>query len=194
MLFKLSCTRTASFTAGLAVIAMGMMLGAPADAGEIYSWQTEDGEAAFADDPKKIPARYRDQVSLRDAQRLGDYERFTTGVGEPTSSYSEQLAARLDHLRRVNVEPRVARSGEGDAQGIASIRVQGMNLRVNGGDPDDPLIVEEVRVISSGQVVSRHDTVVRQGDRTLAIVRGHQSGEVHGVSNIFDEEDLESYE
>jgi hypothetical protein len=194
MLFKLSCTRTVSFAAGLAAIAIGMMLGAPADAGKIYSWQTEDGEAAFADDPKKIPARYRDQVSSRDAQRLGDYERFTTGVGKPTSSYSEQLAARLDHLRRVNVEPRVARSGEGDAQGIASIRVQGMDLRVNGGDLDDPLIVEQVRVISSGQVVSRHDTVVRQGDRTLAIVRGHQSGEVNGVSNIFDEEDLESYE
>jgi hypothetical protein len=191
MLFKLSCTGIASFVTGLAVIAVGMMLGTPADAGEIYSWKTENGEAAFADDPKKVPARYRDQVSLRDAKGLDDYERFTAGVGAPEASYPDQLAARLDHLRAMNMETRAAQPNQGgNGSGIVSVRVADMDIQLAGGPADVPVIIEEVRVIRDGQIATHHDTVVRQGNRTLAIVRGREAGEIDGASNITNEEDL----
>ena len=194
MLLKLSCTKNVSLASGLAVMAMGLMLGTPAVAGEIYSWQTESGEFAFADDPKKIPARYRDQVSSRPASRLDDYERFTSGDAKATSSYEDQLALRLERLRRLNAQSQPAPSDEGLAVGIASVRIQGMDLRLPGAVSELPLIVEQKRVISAGQVVSRHDTVVRQGNRTLAIIRGGNAGEVSSAEEIYGEADLETYE
>jgi hypothetical protein len=65
---------------------------------------------------------------------------------------------------------------------------------VAAGYSSDPIIVESVRVRASGQIASRHDTVVRQGGRSLAIIRGRQEGELGGVSGVLDEEDLELYE
>ena len=51
--------------------------GAPARAGEVYSWRTADGGTAFTDDPKSIPARYRGQAEVRHTAQLGTYERFS---------------------------------------------------------------------------------------------------------------------
>ena len=51
---------------GLVVAAaFGAALAAPAVADPVYSWRTEDGGYAFTDDPKGIPARYRDQAQVR---------------------------------------------------------------------------------------------------------------------------------
>jgi hypothetical protein len=50
-----------------------------------------------------------------------------------------------------------------------------------------------LRVKSSDQIATRHDTLVSQGGTPLAIVRGNQQGEVDGAANILDETDLEFY-
>ena len=60
------------------VMAFALLLANTSRAGEIYSWETADGNVAFTDNPKNIPARYRDQVQVRKSAGIGDYERFTS--------------------------------------------------------------------------------------------------------------------
>jgi len=175
----------------VAAIGIGLVFATPAVAGEIYSWQTENGEVAFTDNPKKIPARYRSQAQKRTSERIEDYARFSSGQSETTNRYAEQLAARVDALRRFNSVRDVADVAPEAVNGVASINVRGIDLRIPGAEIDAPIIVENVRVMGDGQITSRHDSVVRQGGRTLAIVRGRQEGEVGGASSILDEQDLE---
>ena len=49
------------------LVAVGLVcsLAAPAAAGTLYSWTTEEGTIAFTDDAKRIPARYRDVAKRR---------------------------------------------------------------------------------------------------------------------------------
>ena len=42
----------------------------------------------------------------------------------------------------------------------------------------------------SRQIANRHDTVVRQFDRILAIVKGRQEGEMGFLSNVLAEDEL----
>ncbi len=51
------------------------------------------------------------------------------------------------------------------------------------------MIIEEQRVRGRGQIATRHDTVITQGDRTLVVVKGRQRGEVNASTRIRDEED-----
>jgi hypothetical protein len=185
-------------TAGLApvlvaIIGIGLVFATPAIAGEIFSWKTENGEVAFTDNPKKIPARYRSQVQTRASERIEDYAKFSSGQPEATNRYAEQLASRLDYLRWLNSDREVADVAPDALNGVASINVHGIDLRLPGADVDAPIIVENLRVLGDGQITTRHDAVVRQGGRTLAIVRGRQEGEVGSASNILDEKDLEFY-
>jgi hypothetical protein len=185
-------------TAGLApvlvaIIGIGLVFATPAVAGEIFSWKTENGEVAFTDNPKKIPARYRSQVQTRASERIEDYAKFSSGQPEATNRYAEQLASRLDYLRWLNSDREVADVAPDALNGVASINVHGIDLRLPGADVDAPIIVENLRVLGDGQITTRHDAVVRQGGRTLAIVRGRQEGEVGSASNILDEKDLEFY-
>jgi hypothetical protein len=162
--------------------------------GTIYSWTTDDGDVAFTDDPKSIPERYRDQVRTRKSQPLADYERMTAQDPASTARYQEQLANRVLYLRAFNEAASQAPTYIDETVGQVQIDVGGVTLDVAAGYSPDPIIVESVRVRASGQIASRHDTVVRQGGRSLAIIRGRQEGELGGVSGVLDEEDLELYE
>jgi hypothetical protein len=177
----------------IAVMGMALILATPAVAGDVYSWQTENGEVAFTDNPKKIPARYRSQAQKRAGERIQDYAKFSSGQPEATNRYAEQLAKRVEYLRELNADRDVAAVEPGALNGVATINVHGIDLRLPGANADAPIIVENVRVLGDGQITSRHDSVVRQGGRTLAIVRGRQEGEVGSASNILDEKDLEFY-
>ena len=77
--------------------------------------------------------------------------------------------------------------------GVASITVSDVDLRLPAADTNQPIIVEKLRVKSSDQIASRHDTLVSQGGTPLAIIRGDQQGEVGGAADILDERDLEFY-
>ncbi len=174
------------------VMAFALLLASPSRAGEIYSWETADGNVAFTDNPKNIPARYRDQVQVRKSAGIGDYERFTSEDSAATGRYSDQLAKRIEYLRESN-SGRAAAPAVGQTIGVASITVSGVDLRLPAADTNAPIIIEKLRVKSWGQITTRHDTLVSQGGTPLAIVRGNQEGEVGAASNILDEEYLELY-
>ncbi len=177
----------------VAVIGMGLVLTTPAVAGEIYSWRTENGEVAFTDNPKKIPARYRSQVQTRASARVEDYARFSSGQPEAANRYAVELASRLEYLRQFNSDRDAENVAPVAVNGVASINVRGIDLRLPAANSEAPIIVEDVRVLGDGQIATRHDAVVRQGNRTLAIMRGRQEGELGGTSSILHEDDLEFY-
>ena len=193
ILLKRSGCGPAGFAVVLvAVLGFGLAIATPAVAGEFYSWETVDGNVAFTDNPKNIPARYRDQVRVRNSQGIRDYARFTAEDSVETARYSDQLAKRIETLRRLNSERKVAPAAAENV-GVASITVSGVDLRLPAADTSAPIIVEKLRVKSYDQVATRHDTLVSQGGTPLAIIRGNQRGEVDGAINILDETDLEFY-
>ncbi|MBW2691695.1 MAG: DUF4124 domain-containing protein [Deltaproteobacteria bacterium] len=176
----------------VAVLGFGLAVATPAVSGEIYSWDTGDGNVAFTDNPKNIPSRYRDQVQVRKSEGIKDYARFTAEDSAVTERYSDQLAKRIEYLRWANS----ARNGAPAAAenvGVASITVSDVDLRLPAADTNQPIIIEKLRVKSSDQIASRHDTLVSQGGTPLAIIRGNQQGEVGGAADILDERDLEFY-
>ncbi len=176
----------------IGVLGFSLLLASYSRAGEIYSWTTVDGNVAFTDNPKNIPARYRDQMQVRKSEGIEDYVRFTSENSAETGHYSDQLAKRVEYLRQANSNRGTARAADKNV-GVASITVSGVDLRLSAVDANAPIIVEKLRVKSADQIATRHDTLVSQGGKPLAIVRGNQGGEVGSANNILDEEDLEFY-
>ena len=184
--FRLAAT--AAFVAGLA---------APAAADPVYSWRTEDGGFAFTDDPKAIPARYRDQVQVREARRLHDYKRFTPADDEASERYSEQLTRRLEHLRAVNDGRRVVAWSQDAAPGGPSqpvISMQSANdfepsVEINEATGGEPIVVDTLFTRPAGKIVTRQSTVVRQGDKILSIQRPRLR-EINVATDIHDESEL----
>jgi len=174
------------------VLGLSFVIAYSSHAGEIYSWQTADGNVAFTDNPKNIPARYRDQVQVRKSVGIENYARFTAEDSAASERYSDQLAKRVEYLRRANSSP-VAAPAYPENVGLATVTVSGVDLRLPAADTDAPIIVEKHRVQAEGQIATRHDTLVSQGGTPLAIVRGDQRAEADASSSILDEEDLESY-
>ena len=130
ILLKRSGCGPAGFAVALvAVLGFGLAIATTAVAGEFYSWETADGNIAFTDNPKNIPARYRDQVQVRKSGGIGDYARFTSGDSADTGHHSDQLAKRIEYLRASN-NGRDAAPAAGKTIGVASITVSG-----RGGQP-----------------------------------------------------------
>lgn len=197
MLMPILLKRSGFGPAGLAVVVVavlgfGLAVATPAVSGEIYSWETADGNVAFTDNPKNIPSRYRDQVRVRKSEGIQGYARFTAEDSAETGRYSDQLAKRIEYLRASNSGRDVAPEYPENV-GVASVTVSGVDLRLPAADTSAPIIIEELRVISAGQIATRHDTLVSQGGTPLAIVRGNQRAEVDGASKILDEAALEFY-
>jgi hypothetical protein len=176
----------------LGVLGLALLLATPSRSDEIYSWETADGNVAFTDNAKNIPARYRDQVQVRKSGGIQDYARFTSEDSAETERYSNQLAKRVEYLRWANSGRNTAPPAVENA-GVASVTISGVDLRLPAADTSAPIIVEQLRVKSAGQIATHHDTLVSQGGTPLAIVRGNQRGEVDGATSILDEKDLEFY-
>jgi len=176
----------------VAVLGFGLAVATPAVSGEIYSWDTGDGNVAFTDNPKNIPSRYRDQVKVRKTEGIENYARFTAEDSAVTERYSDQLAKRIEYLRWANSDRNDDPAAD-DSVGVASITVSDVDLRLPAADTNQPIIVQKLRVQASDQIASRHDTLVSQGGTPLAIIRGDQRGEVGSASDMLDERDLEFY-
>ena len=180
--------------AGAAALVAG--LAAPAAADPVYSWRTEDGGYAFTDDPKGVPARYRDQAQVRETGRLHDYKRYTPADGAASERYAEQLTSRLEHLRAVNDE-RVASSDERAVRGSGpqtAISMQSEDdfapsVEVNQGTGGEPILVDTLFTRPEGRAVTRQTTVVRQGDKILSVVRPRLR-EWNITTDIHDESEL----
>ncbi|MFQ5418407.1 MAG: DUF4124 domain-containing protein [Myxococcota bacterium] len=163
-----------------------------AAAGEIYSWRTEDGGYAFTDDAKAIPARYRGQVKTQENASLESYPRLTAPVTGANEAYSQRLAERLAHLRALNRDLDIAYARRAPRPMAESLSVQtgrfNISVPVEEGS-DGPVVIEKIRFRRDGEMATRHNLVVRQGRRPIAIIRGNplvssvdQAPDVDGVA------------
>jgi hypothetical protein len=182
---------------GLAALALA---GPAAAGGAYYAWRTDEGAYAFTDDPKAIPEAYRGKAERRSLGSLRGYQRLTPSDRAATAEYAKRLDARLAHLREIN-QPApapaeaAARPARGSAPAIA-LRTGGEHsplleiTPVDAEASDEPVIVETLRAHPANRLVTRNNTVVRQGDRTLAIVRS-RGREWNVTEDIHIESDLE---
>jgi hypothetical protein len=187
------------FLALVFVAALTAAVAAPSAADPVYSWRTEDGGYAFTDDPKSVPARYRDQVKVRETSGLHDYKRYTPSDSDATERYSEQLTQRLEHLRAVNEGPRAPRGQlASNAAPVAAneptISLQSANdfepsVEFDQGLGGEPIVVDTLFTRPAGKIVTRQSTVVRQGDKILSIVRPRLR-EINVATDIHDESEL----
>ncbi len=179
---------------GAALLALG--LSAPAPAETVYAWRTEDGGYAFTDDEKAIPERYRADAEVRQVGGLSGYERFTPEDPGATERYAERLAARLEHLRSVNAPAlRPEARPAGPTPQTISLRTSNREgsptLNITpGAVGEEPIIVETLRARPRNKLVTRDNIVVRQGDRTIAIIRS-RGREWNVAEDIHVEEELE---
>jgi hypothetical protein len=199
MLRVLDCRRIPGF-----VLAAGLTLSlaGPALAAELYRWTTDDGTVAFTDDIKHIPERYRGVATKISTGSLRDYSRYTPDRTSPKSS-ELALAERLDRLRATNA----ALETQPTAPSLQPVQTVPQRdnpfVRVGPqGDPalevsashesSGPLIIEQRRYRVEGGFVTRTDTVVRQGDQIIAIVKPMPHGlDSVNTSAIQDERELE---
>src|SRR5262245_60932876 len=90
--------KTWKWMAAVALAAVAM----PASAGTVYRWTAEDGSVSFADDAKRIPARYRDAAEKVETSGLSGYKRYSPTNGESQITYMEKLEERVARLRELN--------------------------------------------------------------------------------------------
>jgi hypothetical protein len=180
-----------------ALVGTGALLaGGLATAEEIYTWRTEDGGYAFADDEKAIPPRYRDRVEVRRAEGLDGYRRFTPKDDQATHRYEERLAARLEHLRALNEQATTPSAGApADSAAPARERLtlrtgrrDAPGIDITASSNGEPIVVETILMRPEGKSVSQNVQVARRGGKPIAIVKPR--AREWNVSDIVDEEEL----
>jgi hypothetical protein len=188
----------------------------PAAAGPLFSWTAEDGTVSYTDDAKRIPERYRAGAKQVPAGKLDGYARLSPAEPAAQSEYVAQLTERLARLRALNraldedaAYEAAAAAGYGypgaPAEGPETLVRVGRDLQVRvpqTASASAPVVVEDVRVRPDGSVFTTHDTVVRQGDRILMVVKGNrqtwgpgfgvrsQSTFDYGDNDVVDEQEL----
>jgi hypothetical protein len=147
-----------------------------------YTWRTDDGAYAFTDDVKAIPEAYRKQAERRTLRSLESYGRLTPSDARASSDYAKRLDARLAELRERGqraVAPEAAaaaapagRPGSAPAITLRTGDDESPTLEISPTEAGGgPVIVETVSARREQDIVTHDNTIVRQGDRTLAIVR-----------------------
>ena len=162
---------------------------------DIIAYRTEDGVFAYTDDREKVPARYLDgAVTVPDA-RLHSYPRLTVEDTGAARAVSQRLEKRLDYLRQVNAATATERAIAANAAGqrtvisVATGSDQVPTLDIPADEAAGPIVVEPIITKQGDRVRTRRATVVKQGDQTLAIVKG-RSHHVDINSDIHDEDKL----
>ncbi len=186
------------------VLAAGfaLSLAGPVFAAELYRWTTDDGTIAYTDDARRIPERYRKVAKKISTGSLQTYARYTPDRSS-TKNSEVALTERVDRLRATNAAvedhptaPYAAQTAPQNESPIVRVGPQGEPaLEVpSPRQGSGPLIVEQRRYRMEGGFVTRTDTVVRQGDEIIAIVKPapHGVDEVN-TSDFQDERDLERH-
>jgi len=179
---------------GRALCGALLVLGvAPMVRAEIYAWRTEDGSYAYTDDRDQIPARYRDQAKVLPRAPLSGYERFTRQDPVAASHYADRLERRLQSLRAANAAVAPA-PAPAPPSGLTSVRVSTsgeIDLPLTPGEA--PVVVDPGLAKRDGDFRTRRVTVVKQGDRTLAVIKSNQHN-FDPVESIQDEDALDAGE
>lgn len=166
----------------LLATALGLGLATPAAGETLYRYKTAEGHWAYADELKRVPERYRKQAKSEATGSLSTYSRYTPTDSEGAQSRADELAARLERLRALNASFE-GRESTGTTMGgayatdgqVPFVRVgpdNGAPVYVpTAGDDGEPVIVEQKRYRVAGSAVTRHNTIVRQGDRVIAVYK-----------------------
>lgn len=174
------------------------MLAPPISAGSLYAWRSEDGVYSYTDDHNAVPERYRDAVAVSESEGLADYARLTVQVASRSAEHGKRLQERLHALREDRkraVEGPVAKDATFQRGGaVVSLGSAGPGqprVELSAADPatHQPLVIEPLITRRHGDSHTRRSTVIRQGDRTLVIVKGerhHRSP----TNDVIDERDL----
>jgi hypothetical protein len=209
---------------GLGLLVSTLALAAPAGAGTLYRWESDDGSIAFSDDPKRIPERYREKAEVIVSEGITGYSRYTPTDTNASRASHEQLTERLDGLRAAAAEsegePLLAPAPAGSGHPLRGIALQSQRettgrrlvntpqgprwretsrlqtvdqpspvLGVNPDpDSDAPVVMERLRARSKDSIVTRHITVVRQGDKVLSVIKPRSR---HSSADFPIEEDFE---
>jgi hypothetical protein len=199
MLRILDCRRIPGF---ILAAGLGLSLAGPALAAELYRWTTDDGTVAFTDDVKHIPERYRKVAKKISTGSLRDYARYTPDRSLTRSS-EIALAERVAGLRAANAalethpaapSPQSAQTGSPRDNPFVRVGPRAdPSLEVSANhESSGPLIIEQRRYRMEGGFVTRTDTVVRQGDQIIAVVKPMPHGlDSVNTSDIQDERELE---
>jgi len=169
-------------------------LAVPATAGSFYKYETDDGAIAFTDDAKRIPEAYREQAETLDSRKLSEFERFTPMAPSAPAPYAERMGQRLGHLRDLNarvVSPDAVGAPQPAGPGGIAVRSgrdgQNVEAYLSPGLTGPPVIVETVRSRPDGSPVTRHITIVRQGEQILSVIAPKK---LHSSPRAFDERAL----
>ena len=178
----------------MAVAAITVFFSLPAIASEFYSWRTDDGGYAYTDDVKAIPPRYRDRAQSQRTQGIESYERLTTPPPGTMAAYSHRLSNRLEHLRELNRDLDRANARPEYRSQVQSLQIGTGALNVGipvNDDSDEPVVIEKIRYRHRDEMATRHNIVVKKGDRVLTVIKGDPLvGEINqapGVSDMVDD-------
>lgn len=186
--------------AGASALASSL-LAAPI-AADVIAYRTEDGVFAYTDDREKVPARYAaDAVTVRDSA-LHTYPRLTLEDTPAARAVTSRLEKRLDYLRQLNAASAAEREVAANSAGQSTVisiptgtlgkdgkGVAPPSIEVAANASDEPIIVEPILTKEDGRARTRRATIVKQGDRILAIMKG-RSHHVDINSDIYDEDEL----
>jgi hypothetical protein len=183
--------------AGASALASSL-LGAPI-AADIIAYRTEDGVFAYTDDHDKVPARYAaDAVTVRDS-KLHTYPRLTIEDTDAAREVSARLEKRLGYLRQANAasaaEREVAANAAAQQGTVISIPTApgsagSPSIEVATNPSDGPVVIEPVRTKDGARAATRGTTVVKQGDKVLAIMKS-RAHHIDVNSDFHDEAALE---
>jgi hypothetical protein len=172
-----------SLSVGLLVATLAV----PAAAGSFYRYQTDDGAIAFTDDAKRVPERYQDSAEVIQRNGFDDFDRYTEVGPSHEAAFAGRTNARIEHLRELNartVSPDAVTAPSALAPGSLALRTSRDVQTFMSPQGNEPVIVETVRSRPDGSPVTRHITIVRQGDRILSVVAPQQH---HSTTRSLDE-------
>lgn len=179
-----------------------LSLAGPVSAADLYRWKTDDGTIAYTDNVKHIPPRYRKVAEKISTGTLQGYARYTPDRSAAKGT-EVAVADPFDQRRATNaaVNSPPAAPPTQPTQTVSQSNNPLVRLGPQGepalevspsGESSGPLIVEQKRYRMPGGFVTRTDTVVRQGDKIIAVVKPSPHGlDSINTSDIQDERDLE---
>jgi hypothetical protein len=174
------------FSRTLTGAAVALALAAPAGAGTLYSWRTDDGGYAFADDLRRVPEKYRDRVETRESASLSGHDRYTPQDDAAVDAYASSLEARLEQLRQRSaaLERIIAGQAAAAAQAAPAQAPGGVTVRMDSrgkpvidiapgatGQGEAPVVIEDVLGKPEGGIQTRTNTVIRRGDEVISVIR-----------------------
>lgn len=188
---------------------LALAVAAPAGAGTVYRWRTDDGTLAYTNIRKQIPERYQANAEEVQLGSLEAYKRYTPQGAAGTQAHARSVSENLARLRALNEslarEEAMARHGYAP-RGMAGPGAPGprslggvlvgpdgsTSYLLGGGHSADPVVVEQVRYRVPDSTATRTDTVVRQGDRTLLVVKPKKNQVGLDSEDLPDESELET--